>query len=130
MPSTSIKQRNFFQLVLQVKTNKIKRSEVDQKVLDVVYSDMTIKDIKDMASTTDKEIKKNESVTEISHELTPMNVNGMGEVQLPSNPGSSTDFSSQETGSGDIPTLKRKKRKKRMFLYIQDYDKFSANKNR
>lgn len=64
MPSTSVKQRNFFQIVLKVKTGKMKRNEVDKKVLDIVDSDMTLEEIKDMASTSDKEIEKTEKTNE------------------------------------------------------------------
>lgn len=69
-------------------------------------------------------------LNEIANQLNPSNVNGMGEVTLPESPGGTTDFSSQETGSGDnsIPKKEKKKKRKKM-LYISNYDNFSGNKN-
>jgi len=56
MPAKSVKQRDFFQVVLQVKTHKKKRSEVNKEILDIVDGEMSLADIKDMANTTNKEI--------------------------------------------------------------------------
>ena len=50
-----------------------------------------------------------------------MNVQGMGAVELPGDPGSMNSFATQKVGSGDIPDGKKKKRKKQLLL---SFDKF------
>lgn len=41
MPSTSKSQQRLFSMALAVRKGKLKRSEVNQKVLDIVDGDMT-----------------------------------------------------------------------------------------
>lgn len=51
-----------------------------------------------------KHIKLFEQFLEEAANLNPnMNVQGMGEVEFPGNPGDADSFANQETGSGDIP---------------------------
>ena len=67
-----------------------------------------------------KKIKENESGTV---GLNPnMNVQGMGAVELPGNPGSANSFATQKVGSGDSPEGKKKKKKKKKHLL--SFDKF------
>jgi hypothetical protein len=66
----------------------------------------------------EEEKEQNETVN-----LNPnMNVQSMGNVTLPGNPGSANSFSSQTTGSGDLsePLKKKKKRKKKKKLISFD----------
>lgn len=49
-----------------------------------------------------------------------MNVQGMGDVSLPGNPGSANSFATQKTGSGDAPEGKKKKKK----VSLVSFDKF------
>jgi hypothetical protein len=60
---------------------------------------------------------------------TTASVNGMGAPALPGNPGTQTDYVTQETGSGDIPyTLTKgqpKKKKKSSFVSFKDFIKGS-----
>ena len=53
-----------------------------------------------------------------------MNVQGMGDVVLPGNPGSANSFATQQVGSGDIPTGKKKKKKKKKKKLLLSFDKY------
>ncbi len=50
-----------------------------------------------------------------------MDVQGMGAVELPGDPGSANSFATQKVGSGDDPEGKKKKKKKVLLL---SFDKF------
>ena len=65
MPAKSKAQQALFGMAYAVRKGKMKRSEVDKKVLDIVDSDMTNQDIKDFAATDRKQIK---SLTEYLNE--------------------------------------------------------------
>lgn len=60
---------------------------------------------------------------------TVTSVNGMGAPALPGNPLGQTEFSTQETGSGDIPMQLTKgapkKKKKSSFINFKDFIKGS-----
>ena len=51
MPAKSKAQQRLFGMALAVRRGDMKRSEVNDKVLDIVDSDMTNKEIEDFAST-------------------------------------------------------------------------------
>lgn len=51
MPAKSQAQQRLFGMALAVRRGDMKRSEVNDKVLDIVDSDMTNKEIEDFAST-------------------------------------------------------------------------------
>tara|TARA_Y100000385_G_scaffold264185_1_gene297343 strand:- start:318 stop:536 length:219 start_codon:yes stop_codon:yes gene_type:complete len=50
-----------------------------------------------------------------------MNVQSMGAVELPGNPGSANSFATQKVGSGDNPGGKKKKKKKMLLLSFDKY---------
>jgi len=50
-----------------------------------------------------------------------MNVQGMGAVELPGDPGSANSFATQKVGSGDDPEGKKKKKKKMLLLSFDKY---------
>jgi hypothetical protein len=86
---------------------------------------MTVKQLKDFASTKHKGLpykKENEN-------LTLPDVPGMGDVKLPGNPGSSTQFDNQKVGSGDIPypIPNKKKIKTKMKLIPESFEEFSES---
>lgn len=58
MPAVSKAQQAIFGMAHAVRKGKMKRSEVNQEVLDIVDSDMTDKQIKDFASTSLKSLKE------------------------------------------------------------------------
>ena len=57
MPAVSKAQQALFGMAYAVRKGEMKRSEVDKKVLDIVDSDMSDKEIKDFASTNTKHLK-------------------------------------------------------------------------
>ena len=64
-----------------------------------------------------KDVKENEAGTV---GLNPnMNVQGMGAVELPGNPGSANSFATQKVGSGDAPEGKKKKK-----VLLLSFDKY------
>jgi|TARA_R110001632_G_scaffold152118_1_gene269777 hypothetical protein len=50
-----------------------------------------------------------------------MNVQSMGDVTLPGNPGSANSFATQKVGSGDNPEGQKKKKKKMLLLSFDKY---------
>lgn len=50
-----------------------------------------------------------------------MNVQSMGDVTLPGNPGSANSFDTQKVGSGDNPEGQKKKKKKMLLLSFDKY---------
>ena len=53
MPAVSKSQQRLFGMALAVRRGEIKRSDVNDAVLDIVNSDMTDKEIEDFAKTKD-----------------------------------------------------------------------------
>jgi hypothetical protein len=56
MPAKSKAQQALFGMALAVRKGEMKRSEVNQDVLDIVDGDMTDKEIEDFASTSHKSL--------------------------------------------------------------------------
>ena len=56
MPAKSKSQQALFGMALAVRKGEMKRSEVNQNVLDIVDGDMTDKEIEDFASTPHKSL--------------------------------------------------------------------------
>lgn len=57
MPSKSIAQQKLFGMALAIRRGELKRSEVEQDVLDIVDGKMTDKQIEDFAKTKHKGLK-------------------------------------------------------------------------
>ena len=51
MPAKSLAQQRLFGMALAVRRGELKKSEVDDSVLDIVNSDMSNKQIEDFAKT-------------------------------------------------------------------------------
>ena len=51
MPAKSLAQQRLFGMALAVRRGELKKSEVDDSVLDIVNSDMSDKQIEDFAKT-------------------------------------------------------------------------------
>lgn len=58
MPAVSKSQQRLFGMALAVRRGEIKRSDVNDAVLDIVNSDMTDKEIEDFAKTSHKNLKE------------------------------------------------------------------------
>jgi len=106
MPAKSKSQRRLFALALQYKRGELAASEVTDEVRDL--SKLPEKTLRDYAKTKETDLPDHveETVT-----LNPnMNVQSMGSVELPGNPGSADSFATQKVGSGDNPEPKKKKK--------------------
>lgn len=58
MPAKSKSQQRLFGMALAVRRGELKRSEVEQSVLDIVDGKMTDKEIEDFAKTSHKGLKE------------------------------------------------------------------------
>lgn len=119
MPAKSKAQRRLFALALQFKKGELKAADVSDEIKDLAK--LPLKDLEDFAYTDEKGLP--DKVEEEAATLNPnMNVQGMGDVSLPGNPGSANSFATQKVGSGDAPEGKKKKKKKKVLLL--SFDKF------
>lgn len=57
MPSVSKSQQRLFGMALAVRRGKLKRSEVNKSVLDIVDGEMTNKEIEEFAKSTNESLK-------------------------------------------------------------------------
>jgi hypothetical protein len=57
-----------------------------------------------------------------------MNVQSMGPVELPGDPGSMNSFTAQKVGSGDSPNDPKKKNKVKLLSFDQFLDLMKVNK--
>jgi hypothetical protein len=108
MPAQSKAQRRLFALALQFKRGELSASEVSDEVKEL--SKLPEEKLRDYAKTKETDLP---DYVEETVNLNPnMNVQGMGPVELPGNPGSADSFATQKVGSGDIPGGKKKKKTK------------------
>jgi hypothetical protein len=116
MPAQSKAQRRLFALALLYKRGELSASEASDEVKDL--SKLPEKDLRDYAETKEEGLP--DKVAEETVTLNPnMNVQGMGPVEFPGNPGSADSFTTQPTGSGDIPGGKKKKK-----IRLLSFDQF------
>jgi len=121
MPAQSKAQRKLFALALQFKKGKLKAADISDEIKDLAK--LPLKDLEDFAYTDEKGLPdKVEEDMGNSATLNPnMNVQGMGDVTLPGDPGSANSFATQKVGSGDDPEGKKKKKKKMLLLSFDKY---------
>lgn len=115
MPAQSKAQRRLFALALQYKRGEISTSNISDEVKEL--SKLPEEKLRDYAKTKEKDLPDyvEETVT-----LNPnMNIQGMGPVEFPGNPGSADSFATQKVGSGDIPDVKKKKK-----IKLLSFDQF------
>lgn len=109
----------------------LKKGDLDPADINPQYRDeiedlsqgMTQKQLKDFAATKHKGLpdrvkKKDESMA------TPSNVNGMGAVTFPGDPGDLTSFAAQKTGSGDVPATRRRLKTKKDMKIVKMFEEF------
>lgn len=115
MPAQSKAQRRLFALALQFKRGELSASEVSDEVKEL--SKLPEEKLKDYAKTKETDLP---NYVEETVNLNPnMDVQGMGPVELPGNPGSADSFATQKVGSGDIPDGKKKKK-----IKLLSFDQF------
>ena len=115
MPAQSKAQRRLFALALQFKRGELSASEVSDEVKEL--SKLPEEKLKDYAKTKETDLP---DYVEETVNLNPnMDVQGMGPVELPGNPGSADSFATQNVGSGDIPGGKKKKK-----IKLLSFDQF------
>jgi len=124
MPAQSKAQRRLFALALQFKRGELFASEVSDEVKEL--SKLPEKDLKDYAETKEEGLpdKVSEEVT-----VNPnANVQSMGPVELPGDPGSMNSFTNQKVGSGDLPQGPNKKKKVKLLSFDKFLDLMKVNK--
>lgn len=97
-----------------------------RKEIEDVAQGMTQQQLKDFASTKHKGLPERVKKTNEDAMASPANVNGMGPVAFPGDPGTSAKFPSQKAGSGDIPAssaLTKNKKKKKVVL-VKMFEEF------
>lgn len=115
MPAQSKAQRRLFALALQYKRGELSASDVSDEVKEL--SKLPEEKLRDYAKTKETDLP---DYVEETVNLNPnMDVQGMGPVELPGNPGSADSFVTQKVGSGDIPDGKKKKK-----IKLLSFDQF------
>lgn len=98
MPATSKAQRRLFALALQYKRGELSASDVSDEVKEL--SELPEKTLRDYAKTKESDLP--DKVKEMLNLNPNVNVQGMGDVSSPGDPGTLNQFAAQEVGSGDI----------------------------
>ena len=86
-----------------LKKGELKLADLNPEYRDQIKDladSMTLKQLEDFAKTSHEglpDVKENMTTATVA------SVNGMGAPAMPGNPGTQGEFSTQETGSGDIP---------------------------
>lgn len=125
MPAQSKAQRRLFALALQYKLGELSASDVSDEVKDL--SKLPEKDLRDYAETKEEGLP--DKVTEDTVTLNPnMNVQSMGPVELPGDPGDMNSFADQKTGSGDLPEGPNKNKKVKLLSFNQFLGLMKVNK--
>jgi hypothetical protein len=119
MPSTSKAQQRLMGMAYALKIGEMDPKDASQEVKDLAAG-MTKQQLHDFAATKHKGLPDyvEEDATGLS---TPSNTPGMGNVSVPGNPGTSTSFTGQKVGSGDIPMPSKKKKKMKL---VESFDEF------
>lgn len=138
MPAVTPEQQRLMGQAYAIKTGKMKPSDLNPEYRDQIVKladSMSKKQLEDFAKTKHSEMKESKTIpmyeefVKENSMATVTSVNGMGAPALPGNPVGQTEFSTQETGSGDIPMQLTsgapKKRKKSSFTSFKEFMKGS-----
>lgn len=128
MPSTSKSQQRLMAQAYSLKKGVTDPADIDpdyRKEIEDLAQGMTLKKLKDYASTKHKGLPDRVKADE-GAAATPANVNGMGPVTFPGDPGTMHQFPSQKVGSGDIPASSAltKKNKKKKVALVKMFEEF------
>jgi hypothetical protein len=129
MPSTSKAQQRLMAQAYSLKKGVTDPSDIDpeyRKEIEDLAQGMTQQQLKDFASTKHKGLPDRVKKTDEDAMATPANVNGMGPVAFPGNPGTMNQFPGQKVGSGDIPASSAltKKNKKKKVVLVKMFEEF------
>jgi hypothetical protein len=145
MPAISQSQQKLMGQAYALKKGDLKPEDLNpeyRKQIEDLANGMTLKQLKDYAETSHEDLPKkvkesknipsyNEFIEENSVSATVSSVNGIGAPAMPGNPGNQQSFTSQKTGSGDIPFALSKgqprKKKKSSFVKFKDFIKGSED---
>lgn len=108
MPAKSKSQRRLFAMALSYKRGEYE-GEPSAEVKEL--SKLPEKTLRDYAETSEKGLPEN------LHLNPDMNVQSMGDVSLPGNPGTMNQFATQKVGSGDLPEPYMKKKKVKLLTF-------------
>jgi hypothetical protein len=129
MPSTSKAQQRLMAQAYSLKKGVTDPSDIDpdyRKEIEDLAQGMTQKQLKDFASTKHKGLPDRVKKADEGSAVTPANINGMGPVTFPGDPGTMNQFADQQVGSGDIPAssaLTKNKKKKKVVL-VKMFEEF------
>lgn len=129
MPSTSKAQQRLMAQAYSLKKGVTDPSDIDpdyRKEIEDLAQGMTQKQLKDFASTKHKGLPDRIKKTDEGSAVTPANVNGMGPVTFPGDPGTMHQFAGQQVGSGDIPasSAQTKNKKKKKVVLVKMFEEF------
>lgn len=119
MPAKSKSQRRLFGMALAYK-----RGELEGEVSDEIkeLSKLPEKTLRDYAKTSEEDLP--EKLPENMHLNPDMNLPGMGNVNIPQNPGTINQFTNQSVGSGDLMEPMKKKKKFKLLTYKKFLETF------
>ena len=101
MPSKSKAQQRLMGIAYAVKNGDMKLSDVDKEYRDKIQDlvdGMSLEDLKDYAETKHEDLPD-----KVKENIQPGNIQGMGSVTWPENPGDLNAFATAAVGSGDSP---------------------------
>jgi hypothetical protein len=128
MPALSIAQQRLMAQAYSLKKGDLGPGDINPEYRDEIENlakNMTQKQLKDFAYTKHKGLPDKVKADEAA--VTPANVNGMGPVTFPGDPGVSSSFPGQRVGSGDIPassSLTKNKNKKKKVVLVKMFEEF------
>jgi hypothetical protein len=129
MAARSIAQQRLMAQAYALKKGDIEAGDIKPEYRDEIEDleqGMTLKQLHDFAATKHKGLPDRVKKTDEDAMATPANVNGMGPVTFPGDPGSMNQFPGQKLGSGDIPATAIKKKKKMTIVKMFEEFVFEA----
>jgi hypothetical protein len=126
MPAHSKAQQRLMAQAYALKKGELEPEDINPQYredIEGLAQGMTQKQLRGFAATKHKGLpdrvrKKDEAM------VTPSNVNGMGAVSFPGDPGDLTSFAAQRTGSGDLPATRRRLKTKKDMVLVKMFEEF------
>lgn len=127
MPARSIAQQRLMAQAYALKKGDLDPADINPQYrgeIEDLAQGMTQKELKDFAATKHKGLPERVKKTDEDAMASPSNVNGMGSVTFPGDPGDITSFASQKTGSGDVPATRRRLKTKKDMKIVKMFEEF------